>query len=212
MSSPPSRRRPGRPAGSPPTREAILGAARHEFGEHGYDAATIRAIARRAGVDAALVHHYFGTKDGLFAAAHALPVQPSDDLPALLAGPPDELGERVVRFFLTHLAADGAGGPGPVVGLLRGALTQESAAAMLREFVSAEVLAPVIDHLKLPDPQLRASLVLSQLMGIAVARHVVGVEALVTADDERLVAWYGPTVQRYLTAASPIEAFPSPDS
>jgi AcrR family transcriptional regulator len=203
MSSPAARRRPGRPAGSPPTRQAILEAARREFGEHGYEAATIRAIAGAAGVDAALVHHYFGTKDALFAAAHALPVRPAEVLPRLLQGDPRTLGERIVRFFLTHLASDGAGGPGPVVGLLRGALTQERAAALVREFVSAEVLAPVVDHLELPDPQLRANLVLSQLVGVAVARHVLRVEPLASTTDEQLVAWYGPTVQRYLTGPSP---------
>lgn len=192
--------RPGRPAGSPPNRQAILTAARRKFAEHGYNQATIRAIAADAGVDPALVHHYFGTKAQLFAAAHAFPVDPRQVLPMLLEGDRGDLGARLVAFFLQIMGADPAGEGNPVIGLLRSAVTHDSAAAMLREFVSAEVLGPLAESLAVPDPQLRASLASSQLIGLAVARYVVRLEPLVTADDEVLTAWYGPTIQRYLTA------------
>jgi len=92
--------RTGRRPGDSGTRAAILEAARASFAERGYDASTIRGIAGEAGVDPALVHHYFGTKEGLFAASMALPMTPGDVLPGVLAGPLDDLGERLVRLFL----------------------------------------------------------------------------------------------------------------
>src|SRR5438105_2772071 len=92
--------RRGRPAGSPPNRETILAAAREQFSALGYDAATIRGIAGAAGVDAALVHHYYGSKGELFAAALDLPMHPALLLEVVLPGPVEELGERLVRGFL----------------------------------------------------------------------------------------------------------------
>src|SRR2546423_15098014 len=92
--------RRGRPAGSPPNREGILAAARELVGEGGYDNATIRGIAARAGVDPALVHHYYGSKADLFAAALRLPATPREVLDDVLAGDPDTLGERLLRRFL----------------------------------------------------------------------------------------------------------------
>jgi hypothetical protein len=94
-------------------------------------------------------------------------------------------------------------GPSPILGLLRGAVTHEDAARTLREFVTEEVLGPLAEQLEVPDPQLRASLVGSQMIGLAIARQVVAIGPLVDADDEVLVAWYAPTVQRYLTAPTP---------
>src|SRR5690606_9280435 len=97
-------RRPGRRPGSADTRGEILAAARKVFAEKGFDKATIRGIAREAGVDPALVHHYFDTKDGVFVAAMRLPADPAKVLPTILAGPREEIGERVVRFVLTMVS------------------------------------------------------------------------------------------------------------
>lgn len=138
-------RRAGRRAGESGTREAILAAARAQFADHGYDGATIRVIAAAAGVDPALVHHFHGSKEQLFAAAMRLPVIPSEVLTAALApggrGPGVSLGQHLVRTVLGVWESEEV--RGPFLGLLRSAMTSEQAAAMLREFVTEAILAPV---------------------------------------------------------------------
>jgi AcrR family transcriptional regulator len=196
-------KRAGRPAGSPPNREAILAAAREQFRERGYDSATIRGIAAGAGVDPALVHHYFGSKEDLFAAALQLPTSPREALEGVLAGDPAGLGERLVRRFLELWAADAGGIGDTIVGLLRSATTHADAARMVREFVSREALGRIAEALDVPQPRLRAALAGSQLIGLALARFVIGVEPIASADVETLVACYAPTLQRYLTAPLP---------
>jgi AcrR family transcriptional regulator len=196
-------KRAGRPAGSPPNRDAIRAAAREQFRERGYDSATIRGIAAGAGVDPALVHHYFGSKEDLFAAALQLPTSPREALEGVLAGDPDGLGERLVRRFLELWSADAGGIGDAMVGLLRSATTHADAARMVREFISREALSRIAEALDVPQPQLRAALAGSQLIGLALARFVIGVEPLASGDVETLVAWYAPTLQRYLTAPLP---------
>jgi AcrR family transcriptional regulator len=196
-------KRAGRPAGSPPNREAILAAAREQFRERGYDSATIRGIAASAGVDPALVHHYFGSKEDLFAAALQLPTSPREALEGVLAGDPDGLGERLVRRFLELWSADAGGIGDTFIGLLRSANTHADAARMVREFISREALGRIAEALDVPQPRLRAALAGSQLIGLALARFVIGVEPIVSADVETLVACYAPTLQRYLTAPLP---------
>lgn len=195
-------RRAGRPAGSPPNREAILAAAREQFTERGYDSATIRGIAARAGVDPALVHHYFGSKEDLFAAALQLPTSPREALDGVLTGDPDRLGERLVRRFLEYWSAGGGIGDS-IVGLLRSATTHDDAARMVREFVSREALGRIAQALDVPQPHLRAALAGSQLIGLALARFVIRVEPIAGADVETLVACYAPTLQRYFTGPLP---------
>lgn len=194
-----SGRRP-RPSG---TREAILRAARRAFHERGYDGATIRGIAAEAGVDPALVHHFYGSKEQLFAAAVALPFTPSEIIPGLLEGGSEGLGERILRFFL---AVNDRPGAGPFVALIRSASSNERAAAMLRGFIVREVIGRIARAIGAPDAELRATLVGSQLAGLALARYVLRVEPLASADHETLVAWVGPTLQRYLTGELPAGA------
>ncbi|MFG3420687.1 TetR family transcriptional regulator [Micromonospora sp. NPDC049460] len=191
-------RRTGRRPGNPDTREAILGAARAAFAERGFDGASIRAIAAAAQVDPALVHHYFGSKDQLFLAAMHAPVDPGELLPKVLAGDRDGLGERLVRTFLGVWDSP-AGTAG--VALLRSAVSNEWTARLLREFLVSQVLRKVLDQLD-ADPAelpLRGSLVASQMLGLAMMRHVVRLEPVASAAPETLVAAVGPTVQRYLT-------------
>ena len=195
--------RAGRPVGSPPNREAILVAARHQFAERGYDNATIRSIASQAAVDPALVHHYFGSKDRLFAAALRLPTTPAEVIVNLLDGDVDGLGERLLRRFLDVWSTTGEGPGGVFAGILRSALGHEDAARMMREFVTREVLGRIAEALDLPQPQLRAALVASQLVGLALARFVIRLEPIASADVETLVACYAPTLQRYLTGPLP---------
>ncbi|MGC4853001.1 TetR family transcriptional regulator [Micromonospora sp. DT4] len=195
-------RRTGRRPGNPDTREAILDAARAAFAERGFDAAPIRAIAATAGVDPALVHHYFGTKDQLFRAAMNFPVDPAELLPAVLAGDQDGVGERLVRTFI-GIWDSPAGSAG--VALLRSVVSSEWTARLLREFVTTQVLRRVLDQLDVEEAQLplRGSLVATQLIGLAMIRHVVRLEPVASADPETLVAAIGPTVQRYLTGPLP---------
>ncbi|MFG3704356.1 TetR family transcriptional regulator [Micromonospora sp. NPDC047670] len=191
-------RRTGRRPGNPDTRQAILGAARAAFAERGFDAASIRAIAAAARVDPALVHHYFGSKDQLFLAAMQAPVDPGELLPNVLAGDREGIGERLVRTFLGVWDSP-AGTAG--VALLRSALSNEWTARLLREFLVSQVLRKVLDQLDVDPAELplRGSLVASQMIGLAMMRHVVRLEPVASAAPETLVAAVGPTVQRYLT-------------
>jgi AcrR family transcriptional regulator len=191
-------RRPGRRPGNPDTREAVLAAARTAFAERGYDAATIRGIATAAGVDPALVHHYFGNKDKLFLAAVEAPADPDELLPVVLASPPEELGAAVVGLVLRLW--DGPARPAGLA-LLRSAVSNEWTAKLLREFLVSKVLRRVVSTLGF-DPDVRAaraSLVASQIIGLVMARYVLKLEPLASASRETLVAAIGPTVQRYLT-------------
>ncbi|MGN6611482.1 MAG: TetR/AcrR family transcriptional regulator [Angustibacter sp.] len=195
--SPEPRRRGRRPAGSD-ARADILAAARTEFAAQGYDATSLRGVARRAGVDPALVHHYFDDKSALFAAAQDLPISPASAAEVLLAGPAPELGERIVRFFLATW--DAPEGRERIVALLRSASTHEDAARTLREFLAREVFGRVVTALGADQPDVRGALVASQLLGLAMARYVLRMPAVADAPAEDLVVWLAPSVQRYLTA------------
>jgi AcrR family transcriptional regulator len=189
--------RTGRRPGVSGTREAILDAARRAFAEHGYQHATIRMVADLAGVDPALVHHYFRYKQDLFIAAVQLPVNPAEQLTAVLAQDPGQAGERMVELFLSIW--DRAADRSPLLAIVRSAVGDERAAAMLREFITEEVLGQIAHRLGGPDARLRATLIGSQIIGLAMARYIVRVEPLASAPPAQLVAAIGPTLQRYLT-------------
>ncbi|MEU1242235.1 TetR family transcriptional regulator [Micromonospora parva] len=195
-------RRTGRRPGKPGTREAILDAARAAFAERGFDAASIRAIAGTAEVDPALVHHYFGSKDQLFLAAMNFPVDPGQLVPKVLAGDRDAVGERMVRAFLG--VWDSPAGSAAQA-LLRSAVSNEWTARLLREFVTTQVLRRVLENLDVDPAELplRGSLVASQMIGLAMMRHVVRLEPVASADPETLAVMVGPTIQRYLTGPLP---------
>ncbi|MGN9804129.1 TetR/AcrR family transcriptional regulator [Micromonospora sp. L32] len=191
-------RRTGRRPGNPDTRQAILAAARTTFAERGFDAASIRVIAAAAGVDPALVHHYFGSKEELFRATVEIPLDPAELLPVVLAGGVDGVGERLVRTFLG--VWDSPAGKAAVA-LLRSAVNNDWTARLLREFLVTQVLRRVLDHLDVPPAELplRGSLVATQMIGLAMMRYVIRLEPVASTDPETLVAALGPTVQRYLT-------------
>ncbi|MFC8619188.1 TetR family transcriptional regulator [Micromonospora purpureochromogenes] len=191
-------RRTGRRPGNPDTRQAILAAARTTFAERGFDAASIRVIAAAAGVDPALVHHYFGSKEELFRATVEIPLNPAELLPVVLAGGVDGVGERLVRTFLG--VWDSPAGKAAVA-LLRSAVNNDWTARLLREFLVTQVLRRVLDHLDIPPAELplRGSLVATQMIGLAMMRYVIRLEPVASTDPETLVAALGPTVQRYLT-------------
>lgn len=176
----------------------MLAAARASFAERGFDGASIRQIAAAAGVDPALVHHYFGTKDALFLAAVDAPADPEQLLPEVLAGGTAELGGNVVRLFLRVWD-----GPTQAAGLaiFRSAAGNEWSARLLREFLISRVLRRVVATLDVPqaEREARGALVASQLAGLVVARYVLRIEPLASASGDALVAAVGPTLQRYLT-------------
>jgi AcrR family transcriptional regulator len=186
----------GRPRGAADTRGRILEAARASFGERGYDGATVRDIAARAGVDAALVHHYFGTKQRLFVAAMEIPVDFAVVAPALLDGPRDRIGERFVGFVLDLW--DRPEIRPLLLGLVRSATTDPVAGAMMRRLLEEGPLLAIASALHLPDAGFRASLAGSQFIGLLLARFVVGVEPLASAERAAVVGAIGPTIQRYL--------------
>ena len=198
--------RTGRRPGNQDTREAILAAARTAFAERGVDGASIRLIAAAAGVDPALVHHYFGTKDQLFLAALQAPLDPAEVISAILAGGLDGVGERLVATMLS--VWDSPVGAAAVA-LLRSAVSNEQIAAMLREFVVSRILKRIVKELQLDPVEglLRGGLVASQIAGLIMMRYVIRVEPVASADIGTIAAMVGPTIQRYLTAPFP-EAAP----
>jgi AcrR family transcriptional regulator len=191
-------RRSGRRPGDPSTRDGILAAAQASFAEHGYDRATIRDIAARAAVDPALVIHYFGSKEALFSQALELPMRPGDIYARGMAAGVDHLGETVVRTFLE--AWEPPDTRVRLMAMLRSALTNEAAMDMIRDLLVREVFGPITTALGVPDARLRATLVGSQLMGLAVMRYIGHIEPLASASTDELTAAIGPTIQRYLTA------------
>jgi AcrR family transcriptional regulator len=219
------RRGLGRRPGESRTREAILDAARKRFGEHGYEGATIRGIAADAGIDPALVHHFYGTKERLFAAAMSLPVVPGEIIMTMLSAERDRLGAefpaRIGEIMVGTMLRiwDVADIRTAFLGLLRSAATTEQGVVMLREFVTSTIVASLIQVAGLgddPDGRFRATLVASQVVGLGFARYVLGLEPLATASSEDLVAAIGPTVQRYLTGdithTRPTDAPPPPSA
>ncbi len=186
--------RAGRRPGPTATREEILAAARRLFGERGYDGTTIRAIAAGAGVNPALLHHYFGTKERVFVAALEFPVNPSELLPMLLEGPREECGERIARMLLTLWSASET--REPFLALLRSAMTNENAARMLRQFIGTAVLGPVAEALGVP--RLRITAAAGQMIGLALLRYVIRIEPLASAAVEEVVALVAPAIQRHL--------------
>jgi AcrR family transcriptional regulator len=188
--------RTGRRPGSSGTREAILDSARQNFGANGYDATSIRRVAQEAGVDPALVHHYFGNKEQLFVAAMELPLNPADMIGPIMQGDPDRLGERLLRTFLS--VWDSEAMRAPLLAMIRSAVQNEQAAAMVREFVEGVIVARAIETLDVDNVQWRASLVSSQVLGLVIVRYIIKVEPLASASQDEVVAAIAPTVQRYL--------------
>ncbi|MGH3693853.1 MAG: TetR family transcriptional regulator [Pseudonocardiaceae bacterium] len=190
----------GRPRGRRPagedTRTALLDAARVEFTERGYDGATVRAIARRAGVDPAMVNHWFGGKDALFVAVMEIPIDPEEILSQILDGDPEQVAERILRTFLSVWDAHGGGA---LAALMRSVASHEEAARMLREFVSRVIFGRIVSAVAPDRPELRAALCGTQIAGLGIMRYVIRLEPLASADPDTVVTTIGPNLQRYLT-------------
>ena len=178
-----------RPAGSPDTREAILAAARTAFARDGYQT-SLRGIARDAGVDPALVHHYFPDRATLFAKAVIESTAGVDaNLTHRAAGltelEPERLGEGIVRSVIS------------LWDVIHAALGQGSDVEPFRDFIATGVLSPIVTHFCPDRPQLRAQLIASQIIGLGLARWVARMDHIAGLDVEALVALVGPTIQRY---------------
>jgi AcrR family transcriptional regulator len=195
--------RTGRRPGNQDTREAILRSARAAFADRGFDQASIRQIATGAGVDPALVHHYFGTKDQLFLATVEAPIDPANLLSQVLGGDVQQLPERLVRTFV-RVWDDPVTGSAAVA-LVRSGLQHDWSARMLREFVTTQILRRVLTQLDLAPAEtpMRGSLIASQMIGLAMIRYVLKLEPLASADPEVVVASLAPTIRRYLLEPLP---------
>jgi AcrR family transcriptional regulator len=191
----------GRRPGGPDTRGQILSAARRSFADKGFGATTIRAVAGDAGVDPALVHHYFGAKDDLFLAALEIPVDPRALVPAVFVDGVRGAGERLVRLFLS--VWDDPQGRLPLIALVRTSLVQEGPETLLQQGILRMVLAPLRAALPPAEADRRVQLVVSQMSGLVLTRYLLALEPLASMPVEELVAWVAPTVQRYLDGPLP---------
>ncbi len=189
--------RTGRRPGGEDTRGSILAAARSEFATKGFHRATIRGIAGEAEVDPALVHHYFGNKDDLFAASIDLPMRPDEIAQAVLIDGPESAGRNITTLFFS--VWENPETRDPLLAMLRGAFTTEHGALILREFFGTAMLGRVAPHIDGPDAELRVSLAVSHLIGVAVLRYVIGFPSLEEATVEELIDTLAPHIQVYFT-------------
>lgn len=180
-------------------RERILAAARKEFGEHGYQATTIRKVGQAAGVDPKLVHYYFGTKEELFTTTIAETFR-SRGFPTMLAqasaSADDSPGTRYLRAVLTALEDDTLG-PG-FIGLVRNLGTHEESRRIFLRFVTGELLERLVPHLHGELPEARVTLAGSQLLGLIMGRYVLKVPPLAALSIQEIADTVGPTLDRYL--------------
>jgi AcrR family transcriptional regulator len=194
---PPAKKRPkarrGPRADPGGAREAILAAARAEFGKHGFDATTMRSIAGAAEVDVALVSYYFGTKSDLFLASLELPVTPAAVLASVLEEGVDGAGERLLGVLLDVWDEPQTGAP--LIAMMRSLSSQ---ATLMRQFIERQLIATLAKAIDAPDAELRAAAVTTHVFGLLLERYVLEVAPLASASHEEIVALIGPTLQRYL--------------
>lgn len=186
-----------RRTGDEDARAQIVAAASREFLDHGYDAVSMRAIARRAGVDPSLVHHYFADKAGLFAESVSSPIRPDQIIREVLRGPRDSIGVNLVTAALTAMERGKA--RERVLSLIRTALGHDFAATTLRQFMVREVMRRIADELDVDDGELRATAAASQLVGLFLVRYGVRIEPLASASIAEVAARVGPAIQWHLT-------------
>lgn len=198
--------RPGRPrgrrSGASSTRQDILDAARARFARDGYSAATIRKIAADAGVDAALVLQFFGSKDELFAAVLSITPYALAQIANAFDGPAESVGERVARAYLSVWDGEPRHSE-PLLAMLRNSIANEQASAQLRDFIQARLMRGVNPRLRDDhDSVLRVALVASMLVGVIVGRKVVGVPALADEDADAIVTLVAPALQVIMAGPS----------
>lgn len=198
------RRHPGgRRTGDSGTRDAVLSAARDSFARLGYTGTTIRAVAAEAGVDPALVVHFFGTKDALFAACLELPPNIAETVRTILAGPPESVGERLTRFYFDLWEQPATGRP--LLAVFRSIAASEDAATMGHEFIGSHLIAGAAAGYDHDHPDQRVTLAEGQLVGVMFTRHIAKLEPIASTPLDDLIRQVAPSVQRYLTKPLPRE-------
>jgi AcrR family transcriptional regulator len=189
--------RTGRPRGKTDTRNVILTAARRLFADAGFDRTSVRDVAAAAGVDPAMIRHYFGNKAELFRATMGWPFEPADIAARITAGDRGEIGERLTRVFFE--AWEQPESRAPLLAILRGAATHEESANLVRQFIQGQVYSHIAAGLAQADAELRIDLAMSQLLGIAYLRHILQVEPVASTPVEELIKRTAPVVTRHLT-------------
>ncbi|HEY1356042.1 MAG TPA: TetR family transcriptional regulator [Solirubrobacterales bacterium] len=193
--------RTGRRPGNSTSREDIRKAASELFATRGYEGATMRAIAAKAGVDPSLVVHFFGSKVNLLAESIDWPFDPEVEMPKLLEGGKRDIGRRLAELAIRTW--DDTGTRHPVFTLLRAGMNEPEAAEMLRKFMTERLYAPLMERLGSDQPKLREGLAVSQIVGVGMGRYVLKFEGLAEAESEEVIDWLAPVLQRYLTGKVP---------
>jgi AcrR family transcriptional regulator len=187
----------GRRPGNPATRQHLLDTARRMFADAGYDKTSVRDIAAGAGVDPALIRHYFGSKAELFRATMGWPFEPAQVAAQVTGGGRDEIGARLTQVFFE--AWEQPESRAPLLAILRGAATHEESATLVRQFIQGQLYRQMADALPGPDAELRIDLAMAQLLGIAYLRHILRVDPVASTPMEELVARLAPVVTAHLT-------------
>lgn len=195
MMNKPSRR--GRRSGGPPTREVILDAARARFLAEGYQTVTLRDVAADAGVDVALISYYFGSKQGLFAAAMALPIHPAQVIDPLLDGDPETLAERLLRTLLSVWDSPDIGTQLQAVAIT--AFGDPNMLRLIRDGIGGEIISRIAEHLGGPDAMQRAAAATTQIAGLIFARYLLKLEPIASMQAEQIVEHLRPPLQLALS-------------
>ncbi|RDV11412.1 TetR/AcrR family transcriptional regulator [Arthrobacter sp. RT-1] len=190
--------RRGRRGGSAASRDHILETARRQFAEHGFEGTSLRQVARVAGVDPAMIHHFFKGKDELFALSVELPADPEQVLSGVAGSDPGQRAELIIRAVLRLWESPAQPS---LVAFLRGTLGSKAKTALLREMVNRTIISRIMAGVPgTPDEvALRGDLVATQMVGLMMVRYVVRLEPLASAEPEDIVRLISPNVQRYLT-------------
>ncbi len=201
-----NKRRPGRPAGNSDTRDRILNSARDLFARNGIGHTSIRAVATAAGVDSALVHHYFGTKEKLFAAAVRIPIDPRDILGPLRETPVEELGLKIPSLLLPLWDSESGTA---FIATLRSILSG-SEVSLFRSFIRDIIAAEVGSRVDNPPGSglIRVQFVASQLVGLLIARYIMELEPFASLPADQVAQTIAPNLQRYLTGDLPTGLLP----
>jgi AcrR family transcriptional regulator len=186
----------GRRPGKTDTRNELLAAARRMFADGGYDKTSVRDIAGAAGVDPALIRHYFGSKAELFRATMGWPFEPAQIAAQIIGDDRDEIGPRLTRVFFD--AWERPDSRASLLAILRGAATHEESAALVRQFIEGDLYPRLATALATPDAELRVDLAMAQLLGIAYLRHILRIEPIASAPVDELVTRVAPIIRIHL--------------
>jgi AcrR family transcriptional regulator len=189
-------RRSGRRSGFSGTRQDIIRAAQKIFAERGFQGTTMRAIAREAKVDTALIHHFFVSKAGVFSAAIGDEIHSEQMVEAVL-GQGLAGGGEVIRSFLALW--DSPKSRDPMLAVVRSSVTYDDAASLIGDFVTKQVIGNIVKMADVSHSELRTTLIASQIIGLLMVRYVLKLEPLASATPEVVAKLLGPSIDQYLT-------------